>query len=137
LHNLLLNHCNNVTIKGSRFDTSPLGSGIALDYTTDVSVTNCEVARNGYHGITISESKNVSVRNNLIEANDRNGVMAEFLFAGSENITISNNIIQFNNGYGVRAYAVTNNKMENNIYAGNGSNAAQQNLSPEKFIIME
>jgi parallel beta-helix repeat protein len=137
LHNLLLNHCNNVTIKDSRFDTSPLGSGIALDYTADVAVANCEVARNGYHGITISESKNVSVKNNLIEANDRNGVMTEFLFAGSENITISNNIIQFNNGYGVRAYAVTNNKMENNVYAGNGSSAAQQNLSPEKFIIME
>jgi parallel beta-helix repeat protein len=114
-----------------------LGSGIALDYTADVAVANCEVARNGYHGITISESKNVSVKNNLIEANDRNGVMTEFLFAGSENITISNNIIQFNNGYGVRAYAVTNNKMENNVYAGNGSSAAQQHLSPEKFILME
>jgi parallel beta-helix repeat protein len=137
LHNLLLNHCSNVTIKDSRFDTSPLGSGIVLDYTTDVSVTNCEVARNGYHGITISESKNIAIKNNLIEANDRNGVMTEFLFAGSENITISNNIIQFNNGYGVRAYAVTNNKLENNIYTGNGNSERQQDLNPEKFILME
>ena len=44
LHNLLVTHCNKVTIKDSRFGTSPYGSGIAMDKNDGVSVTNCEIA---------------------------------------------------------------------------------------------
>ncbi len=137
LHNLLLTHCNKVTIKDSRLATSPYGSGVAVDHNTDVSITNCEVARNGYYGVLITESENISVTNNLIEANDRSGVMAEFLQNGSKNITVSNNIIQFNNGYGVESYAVSNGKVMNNNYAGNGNKKVQQKVSAERLIVME
>ena len=137
LHNLLLTHCNNVTIKDSRLATSSYGSGVAVDHNTDVSIANCEIARNGYYGVLITESKNISVTNNLIEANDRSGVMAEFLQNGSQNITVSNNIIQFNNGYGVESYAVSNGKVLNNNYAGNGNKKEQQRITAEKFIVME
>jgi parallel beta-helix repeat protein len=136
-HNLLLAHCTDVDIKDSRLDTSPYGSGIAMDHNHNVSVTNCEIARNGYYGVLISESKNVSIKNNLIEANDRSGVMVEFLHQGSEKISINNNKIQFNNGYGVESYAARNYKINNNIYAGNGNNISQQKPSNKKFIIME
>ena len=137
LHNLLLTHCSDVTIKDSRFDTSPYGSGITLDQSSGVSVSNCEIARNGYYGILVSESENVSIANNLIEANDRTGVMIEFLQRGSQNIAVSNNLIHFNAGYGVESYAVKNSKVLNNTYAGNGTNKEQQKLSAEKFIVME
>ncbi|MBA2761239.1 MAG: right-handed parallel beta-helix repeat-containing protein [Segetibacter sp.] len=137
MHNLLLTHCRGVNIKDSRLATSPLGSGIALDHCRDVSITNNEVARNGYYGILISESKNVAVKGNLIEANDRSGVMAEFLHAGSENVTISNNLIHYNTGFAVECYGGKNNKVENNTYAGNGNNINQQKVSNEKIIIME
>lgn len=136
-HNLLLTHCSAVHIKDSRLDTSPYGNGIAIDHNHDVSVTNCEIARNGCYGILVSESKNISIKNNLIEANDRSGVMVEFLHNGSEEININNNKIQFDNGYGVETYAARNYKIDNNIYAGNGSNPSQQKLSNEKFMIME
>ena len=137
LHNLLLIHCTDVIIKDSRLDTSPFGSGIVLDHNTNVSISNCEIARNGYHGILIFESKNITIKENLIEANDRDGILAEFLFVGSENITITNNTIHFNNGYGVATYAVGKNKVENNIYTGNGRSSMQEKLSDEKFIVME
>lgn len=137
LHNLLLTHCNNITIKDSRLATSPYGSGVAVDHSTDVSITNCEIARNGYYGVLITESKNISLTNNLIEANDRSGVMAEFLQNGSQDITVRNNIIQFNNGYGVESYAVNNGKVLNNNYAGNGNKKEQQRITAEKFIVME
>lgn len=136
-HNLLLTHCTHVTVKDSRLDTSPFGSGIAIDHNNDISVMNCEVARNGYYGVLVSESKNVSITKNLIEANDRSGVMVEFLHSGSEKIDINNNKIRFNNDYGVESYAVRNYKIDNNIYAGNGNNQSQQKISKEKFIIME
>jgi parallel beta-helix repeat protein len=136
LHNLLLAHCTDVSIKDSRLDTSPFGSGIFLDHNINVAVTNCEIARNGYHGVLISESRNISINKNLIEANDHSGIMVEFLFRGSENVLITNNIIHFNNEYGVETYAVRNNKVMKNIYSGNGKNTTQQKISSEKFIAM-
>lgn len=103
----------------------------------NVSITNCEIARNGYYGILISESKDISIKNNLIEANDRSGVMVEFLDRGSENVTIDNNLVHFNNSYGIESYATKNIKANNNTYAGNGKSKEQQKISTEKIIVME
>jgi parallel beta-helix repeat protein len=133
----LLAHCTGVNISDSRLVTSPSGSGLSLDHCSDVSVTNCEIARNGYYGVLVAESKNVSVKSNLVEANDCSGIMAEFLFNGNENIIISHNRIQFNNGYGVETYAAKNSKAENNAYEGNGNNVNQQKISAEKFIVLK
>jgi parallel beta-helix repeat protein len=137
LHNLLLTHCTDVEVKDSRLVTSPLGAGIALEDCSNVSVTNCEISRNGYYGILIAESKNISLIGNLIEANDRSGIMTEFLYKGSENVTMSNNLIQYNTGYGIESYAVKNNKIEKNALTGNGNSSEQQKVSNEKFILME
>ncbi len=87
-HNLLLTHCDKVSIKGSRLDTSPFGSGLSLGHCQDVEVTDTEIARNGYYGILIAESENVVIEKNLIEANDRSGVMMEFLDKGSKQIMV-------------------------------------------------
>ena len=137
LHNLLLLHCSKVNITGSRLTTSPTGSGLSVDRCEGVSITNCEIARNGYYGVLLAESKDITIKGNLIEANDRSGVMAEFLFNGNENVTVSNNRIQFNAGYGVETYAAKNSKSVNNVYEGNGNDMSQEKISPEKFIIME
>ena len=137
LHNLLLTHCTEVSVKDSRLVTSPLGAGISMEDCSDASISNCEIARNGYYGILIAESKNIAVTGNLVEANDRSGVMAEFLFNGSDNISITNNIIQYNARYGVESYAVKNGKVEKNTYAGNGNVPEQQKLSSEKIILMD
>jgi len=136
VHNLLLSHCTGVNISGSRLVTSPSGSGISLDHCTDVSVTNCEIARNGYYGVLLAESRNVVIKGNLVEANDRSGVMAEFLFDGNENITVSDNRIQYNNGYGVETYAAKNSRIGKNTFEGNG-NKEQQKISMEKFIMLD
>ena len=50
-HNLLLTHCSDVTIEDSRLDGSAYGSGLALHACTDVTVSNCEIARNAHYGI--------------------------------------------------------------------------------------
>ncbi len=136
-HNLLLTRCTGINIKDSRLVTSPYGSGIALAHCRDAAIHNCEIARNGYYGILVSECKNVSVTGNLIEANDRSGVMFEFLYKGSENITVTNNLIQYNNGYGIEAYAATEITVSNNKYEGNCSPDSQQKISQDKFIIMQ
>lgn len=136
LHNLLLTHCTTVNIKDSRLVTSPFGAGLSLENCSDASITNCEIARNGYYGVIIAESKNISLTGNLVEGNDYSGVMVEFLYRGSENITITSNIIQYNNGYAVESYALKNGKIENNSLAGNGRNTEQQKISSDKIIIM-
>lgn len=136
-HNLLLEYCSGVNITGSRLGTSPSGCGVALDHCSDVAVRDCEIARNGYFGVLLSESKRVSLQGNLVEANDKSGVMAEFLFSGNDQITIRDNRIQYNNGYGVEVYAAGSSRVENNVYEGNGDHTEQQKISAEKLIMVD
>ena len=118
-HNLLLTYSSGIRIRDSRLDTSPYGSGIAMDHCSDAEVENCEIARNGYYGILISESSGISIRKSFIEANDQSGIMNEFLFKGSDKISISDNILQYNNGYGVESYSVKDLVLTNNTFTGN------------------
>ncbi len=136
-HNLLLAHCSQVIITGSRMDTSPFGSGIALDHCTGVTVADCEIARNAWYGVLVAESNNIIIKENLVEANDRSGVMLEFLNKGSANVSVHNNRIHYNGGYGVESYAAISSKIENNQYAGNGNRLEQQKISSEKMMVME
>lgn len=136
-HNLLITHCSDIVVRDSRLDTSPFGSGIAIEHCTLAKVTNCEVARNAYYGILISESKEIIITGNLIEANDRSGIMAEYLHNGSQNISIRNNKIQYNNGFAVESYAVNKITVNDNIYTGNGNTNNQLAIRNDAHIIME
>lgn len=136
-HNLLLTHCKNILVKDSRITTSPFGSGVALDHCQNASVINNEIARNGYFGILISESKNFSAKGNLIEANDRSGIMMEYLFEGNEMLQIQNNLIQFNSGWGIESYGTKNLQLTNNELNGNGKVPAQQKISMDEKILMQ
>ena len=135
LHNLLLSHCSGVTIRDSRLDTSPLGCGIALTDCSDVKVNNCETARNGWYGILVSESKNIEVTGSLVEANDADGIMIQFLYSGCDNILINNNLIHYNDGFGIASYGAKNILSSGNKYAGNGTDLkSNEKISPEKYI---
>ncbi len=137
-HNLLLTHCSGITITDSRSDTSPFGSGIALNNCSDATIKNCEIARNAFYGLLLSECKGIKVSGNLIEANDQSGIMAEYLQNGSSNISLSDNLIQYNNGFGIESYAATNLKSTGNKFAGNGSDLkSDEKISPEKYILMQ
>lgn len=137
-HNLLLSHCTNVSIKDSRMDTSPHGCGIALTSCYDVTVSNCELARNAWFGLLVTESKNISISGSLVEANDQSGIMVQYLYRGSENVTVNNNLIHYNNGFGVEAYAGKNIKSANNNYAGNGTDMkSNEKITSEEYIIMQ
>lgn len=136
-HNLLICHSVDINIKDSRFVTSPYGSGIAFDHCDKASVSDCEIARNAYYGVLITACHDVMVKENLIEANDRSGVMVEFLYRGSENINVNDNLIHYNNGYGLESYGSKNIKSLNNTFIGNGNIPSQQKVSEDKFIIMQ
>ncbi|RPD39892.1 right-handed parallel beta-helix repeat-containing protein [Chitinophaga barathri] len=136
-HNLFISHCKNVTIRNSRMDTSPFGSGIAVLHSAAVHIDHNEVARNAFYGILVSESSQVQITDNLVEANDRSGVMLEYLHSGSRNVTVSNNLIHYNNGFGLESYATTLLKQENNLLGGNGNQSSQQKISNEKYIVMD
>ncbi|WP_158862877.1 right-handed parallel beta-helix repeat-containing protein [Maribellus comscasis] len=135
-HNLLLSHCSDVTVKNCRMVTSPHGSGVALTNCKNVNIDSCEVARNAYYGIVVSESQNVTVSNCLVEGNDRSGIMAEYLFNGSENISLKNNLIHYNNGFGIESYSTKNLVTNGNTLIGNFKKN-QRNISDEKKVIMQ
>ncbi len=134
-HNLLLTHCAKVRVEDSRLDTSPRGSGVAIDQCHDVDVIRNEIARNGYYGLTIAESRDINVSENFIEGNDRSGVMMEFQYRSCERVAINNNRIQFNNGHGVESYAVRSAKVSGNQYVLNRK--TDESISSERLILMK
>jgi parallel beta-helix repeat protein len=136
-HNLLLTHCDEVKIQDSRLDTSPFGSGLSLGHCNNVVVSANEIARNGHYGILVAESENITIEGNLIEANDRSGVMMEYLDKGSSDVSVRQNRIQYNGGFGVESYAVRAGMVGGNTYEGNGNSVKQEKLSAEKRILLE
>lgn len=135
-HNILLSHCREVKVSGSRMATSPFGSGLALDHCTSVVVSNCEVARNAWYGVLVSESKNISISKSLIEANDRSGVLLEFLYRGNSSISLQDNLIHYNNGFGLESYSTTGLGSKNK-YAGNGKSPMQEKISSDKMLVQD
>lgn len=136
-HNLLITRCSDVVVDGCRLVNSPHGSGLAIANCRNISITNCEIARNAWYGLLITESKEVMIEGNLIEANDRSGIMAEFLYNGSSDILLKNNIVHYNNGYGIESYAAKNIVLNNNTLTGNRSGEEQALISSNKKIIMQ
>ncbi|HTE27536.1 right-handed parallel beta-helix repeat-containing protein [Flavitalea sp.] len=134
-HNILLTHCDKVTVTNSRLGTSPFGSGISLAHSKEVNISNNEIARNAYYGVQIAESSDIAVSGNLIEGNDRSGIMVEFLSKGSSGITVSNNRIQFNGAYGLEAYSSKELKNNANTYTQNKDGEAQ--VKSGRVIVME
>lgn len=118
-HNLLLSHCKEVVVIDSRLDTSPEGSGIYLDKCDTVLVKGNELARNALNGITINESANIKVINNLVEGNDSSGIDLPYLFKGAHNIVLSGNRIRFNGGYAVQSEHARGLRILQNSWTGN------------------
>lgn len=108
---------------------------MALNHCTQAEIRDCEIARNAYFGILVTESSNISITGNFIEGDDRSGVMIEFLYRGSENTNVIDNQIQFNNGFCVEAFAARSTKVSGNQYTSN--KLAEEKISDEKYIIMK
>ena len=84
---------------------------------------------------TATDICGVTLTSNFVEANDRTGMMVEFLHKGSESIALQSNTVQFNNGYGLETYAVRKAKVSGNTYTTNRDGA--EKISGDKSIIMK
>ena len=136
-HNLLLQNCKDVTLVDSRLDCSFKGSGVVLKSCADVRIESCEIARNGWHGITASDSRNLTVKGCLIEGNDACGVLVDYLSRPSRDISIEGNVVQYNDGPAVRSSAALNLSTRGNTYVFNGRDKAQEDISPKKRFQLE
>ena len=136
-HNLFIQHSTGIRLKNSRFDTSLRGCGVVIDHCRDILFDRCEIARNGWHGIMMSECQNGFVGNCLIEGNDGCGFMGDYLYHGSDCISVKNNKIQYNNEYAVKGFSLTNFIVAENIYRCNGIDEQQEYLSSEKKLQLE
>jgi predicted alpha-1,2-mannosidase len=101
-HNLHLSHVEEVSVTGSRFDSSPFGSGLELLYGKEVTVSDCEMSRNRLSGFRCTESDDITVANSLTEGNDRDGITVESLTDGCRKVSIRGNLTQNNGRYGIR-----------------------------------
>lgn len=134
-HNLLLTRSADIRVEDSRLDTSPYGSGISIDQCMDVRILRNEIARNAYYGVLVAESRRIEIGGNLIENNDRSGIMVEFQYRGWQNISAMNNRIQFNNGHGLESYAATAIKISKNKYVKNAME--NERIKADRYILMK
>jgi Alginate lyase/Right handed beta helix region len=95
-HNLKMNHVAQIAISGSRFDDSMWGHGIAVIFARDVSIRDCEIARNQLDGVMIAESREVTVENCLAEGNGGAGIGQETWMDRNRNGVATNNILRNN-----------------------------------------
>lgn len=95
-HNLKMNHVGQVAISGSRFDDSLWGHGVAVMFARDVTIRDCEIARNQLDGIMIAESRRVSVENCLAEGNGGAGIGQETWMDRDRDVVARDNVLRNN-----------------------------------------
>jgi hypothetical protein len=95
-HNLKLNHVSRVNINGSRICDSMYGCGVQLAFGNDVTIRDCEIARNGLDGVSIAESSRVIVDGCLAEGNSGSAVKQEKWMDANQGIVLKNNTVRNN-----------------------------------------
>lgn len=95
-HNLKMTHVSRVTISGSRFDDSMWGCGVAIVFGRDVTIRDCEIARNQLDGVVIAESRQVSVTDCLAEGNGGAGIAQETWMEANQDVVAKSNILRNN-----------------------------------------
>jgi hypothetical protein len=95
-HNLKLNHVTRVEIRGSRFADSMWGHGVAVVFSRDVTIRDCELSRNQLAGVTIAESHQVTVEGCLAEGNGGKGIGQETWMEPNEGVALRGNTVRNN-----------------------------------------
>ncbi len=95
-HNLKLNRASRVNINGSRICDSMYGCGVQVAFGNDVTIRDCEIARNGLDGIRIAESKRVTVEGCLAEGNSGSAVKQEKWMDANQAVVLKNNTVRNN-----------------------------------------
>jgi hypothetical protein len=96
-HNLKLDHVSKATISGSRLSDCMFGCGVAVSFGQDVSIRDCELARNGLDGVSIAESRQVTVEASLAEGNSGTGIGQQTWMEANQGVVLRNNTLR-NNG---------------------------------------
>lgn len=95
-HNLKMNRVSRVAISGSRFADSMWGHGVAVIFGRDVTIRDCELARNELNGVMIAESRQVTVGDCLAEGNGGAGIAQETWMEPNQDVVVRNNILRNN-----------------------------------------
>lgn len=136
-HNLRLVHVQQASIKDCRLDTSLKGAGVMVEFSSDVAISSCEIARNGWYGIIIAECERLKIENCLIEASDNSGICLSFLLRGSRHVSVTGNRIQYNRGHGLESYRTAELRTDGNTYDLNARPGAPEFISDQPTLILD
>lgn len=125
-HNLHLSWVRGCRIDGCRIDGSLQGCGVEMLACRGGEIRLCEIARNGWHGVHLSDCRDIRLAGCLIEANDDCGISAKGLHDGCAGVTVADNTIRFNTAGGIRL--PEGSRAENNRFELNGPESAPTHL---------
>jgi hypothetical protein len=95
-HNLKLDHASRVMISGGRLCDSMCGSGIAISFSREITIRECEIARNALDGVRIAESHQVTVESSLLEGNGGAAVAQQTWMEPNQGVVTRNNTLRNN-----------------------------------------
>ncbi len=95
-HNLKLDHVSKANISGSRLCDSMFGSGVAISVGREVEIHDCEIARNALDGVSIAESRQVTVEASLAEGNGGSGIAQQTWMEPNQGVVVKNNTLRSN-----------------------------------------
>jgi hypothetical protein len=95
-HNLKLDHVSKAAISGSRLSDCMFGCGVAISFGQDISIRDCELARNGLDGVRIAESRQVTVEACLAEGNSATGIGQQTWMDANQGVVLRNNTLRNN-----------------------------------------
>jgi hypothetical protein len=98
-HNLYLRRCKNALVSNTTLNGSTSGNGCNISYSRNVTIDSCEVLRNYFRGIRAADTDGCTVKNSVIGANGKVGLLANREKVATKNIVFINNIV-FDNGAG-------------------------------------
>ena len=114
-HNLLIAWVGRCTVRDSQFDSSCWGCGIDATESTDLMIERNELARNHMSGIRITDCRNVTIRGNLAEGNDEDGIECSSRLDGNYNVTIISNVSRNNGRSGIGTTQTTGVECRDNL----------------------
>lgn len=106
-----------ITFDGNKANQTSVSTRVVNFLSENGAIFNCEIKNGFFSGLSVSESEPITVSNNHIHNNDRNGLQ----FLGDDHL-ISNNIIENNELVGILVFRpnIDRANILNNIIRDNG-----------------
>ena len=117
---IYLGSSKNIILDNNNFSSNILGTGIYINYVSNITLSN-NIVKDNREGIITENFRDSTLSHNIVLHNQIHGIQIRGNRGGSENNNISYNTVT-ENGYGIYLTSSENSTLDNNIASNNQFN---------------